>query len=129
MSGRPMHAEEVVEQCLYESGARGLSQHAREVALVGLLVVPDGAVSMREYRRRIRETYIKAHPERGSFFILFVLPVLISLISNWIAKWILSHTDMRTIRSQAFDALTESSPRMTDTLISISSPERKQTEP
>lgn len=129
MPRRQMHAEEVVEQCLYESGARGLSQHAREVALVGLLVVPDGAVSMREYRRRIRETYIKAHPERGSFFILFVLPVLISLISNWIAKWILSHTDMRTIRSQAFDALTESSPRMTDTLISISSPERKQTEP
>lgn len=129
MPGRQMHAEEVVEQCLYESGARGLSQHAREVALVGLLVVPDGAVSMREYRRRIKETYIKAHPERGSFFLIFVLPVLISLVSNWIAKWILNRTDMRTIRSQAFDALTASSPRMTDTLISISSPEKNQTEP
>jgi hypothetical protein len=129
MPRRQMHAEEVVEQCLYESGARGLSQHAREVALVGLLVVPDGAISMREYRRRIKETYIKAHPERGSIFLIFVLPVLISLVSNWIAKWILDRSDMKTIRSQAFDALTESSPSMTATLISISSPERNQTRP
>lgn len=129
MPRRQMHAEEVADLCLYESGARGLSKHAREVALVGLLVVPDGAISMREYRSRMRETYIKAHPERGSFFLLFVLPVLISLVSNWIAKWILDRTDMKTIRGQAFDALTASSPRMTDTLISISSPRKNQTEP
>jgi hypothetical protein len=99
------------------------------VALVGLLVVPDGAVSMREFRRRIKETYVKAHPEHGSFFLIFVLPVLISLISNWIAKWIMNRTDMRSIRAGAFDALTESSPRMTDILTSISFQRKNRTEP
>jgi hypothetical protein len=124
-----MLATEVADQCLYESGARGISKHAREVALVGLLVVPDGAVSMREYRRRIKETYLKANPECGSFFIIFVLPVLISLVSNWIAKWILDRKDMKAIRSQAFDALSDSSPHWMDTRTSISFPPKNQTEP
>lgn len=118
---RNMRAEEVVEKCLYESGARGISKHARNVALVGLLVVPDGAIGMREYRRRIKETYIKANPECGSFFLIFVLPVLISLVSTWISRWIINRTDLRTIRSQAFDELSESLPRLMDTLTCTSS--------
>lgn len=119
-----MQATEVADLCLYESGARGISAHSREVALVGLLVVPDGAISMRSYRRRIKETYLRMHPECGSFFVIFVLPVLISLVSNWIAKWITNRKDMKTIKSQAFDALTVSSPssmeRLTSTPISPS---------
>lgn len=107
-----MRAEEIAEQCLYESGARGISRHARDVALVGLLVVPDGAISMRQYRRRIRETYLQANPECGSLFMLVVLPVLISLVSNWISRWIMSRTDAREIRSQAFDELIVSLPRL-----------------
>jgi hypothetical protein len=107
-----VRAQEVADQCLYESGARGISKHARDVALVGLLVVPDGAISMRQYRRRIRETYLQANPECGSFFLIFVLPVLISLVSNWISRWIINRTDMREIRSEAFDSLIESLPRL-----------------
>jgi hypothetical protein len=115
-----LQASEVADLCLYESGARGISKHSKEVALVGLLVVPDGAISMRSYRRRMKETYLRMHPECGSFFVMFVLPVLISLVSNWIAKWITNRKDMRAIRSQAFDALTESSPSLMDRLTSIS---------
>lgn len=114
-----LQASEVADLCLFESGARGISKHSREVALVGLLVVPDGAISMRTYRRRMKETYLRMHPECGSFFVMFVLPVLISLVSNWIAKWITNRKDMRTIRSQAFDALTESSPSVMERLTSI----------
>jgi hypothetical protein len=121
-----LQATEVADLCLYESGARGISAHSREVALVGLLVVPDGAISMRTYRRRMKETYVRMHPECGSVFLLFVLPVLISLVSNWIAKWIMNRKDMKTIKSQAFDALTASSPsameRLTSTPISPSEP-------
>lgn len=123
-----MLATEVADLCLYESGTRGLSEHARQVALVGLLVVPDGAISMRSFRRRMRETYLQTHPEAGSFFVIFVLPILISLISNWIAKWIINRTDMKTIRSQAFDALSASVPGWTGTRMSTSSPPKKQTE-
>jgi hypothetical protein len=113
-----LQATEVADLCLYESGARGISAHSREVALVGLLVVPDGAISMRTYRRRMKETYLRMHPECGSFFILFVLPVLISLVSNWVAKWIMNRKDMKTIRSQAFDALTELSQNAMERLTS-----------
>lgn len=123
-----MQAAEVADLCLYESGARGISKHSREVALVGLMLVPDGAISMRQYRRRMRETYLRMHPECGSFFVIFVLPVLISLVSNWIAKWIINRKDMRTIRSQAFDALIASSPSMTERLTSISTPPKIQGE-
>ena len=101
---------EVVEQCLAETGTRKVSDRAREVALIGILVAPEGTIFMREYRTRIKETYIKANPEVGSFFLIFILPILVSLISNWIARWILNRTDMKRMRSQAFDALTESSP-------------------
>lgn len=123
-----MQAAEVADLCLYESGARGISKHSREVALVGLMLVPDGSISMRQYRRRMRETYLRMHPECGSFFVMFVLPVLISLVSNWIAKWIINRKDMRTIRSQAFDALIASSPSMTERLTSISTPPKIQSE-
>lgn len=126
MRKRHVRAEEVAEQCLYESGARGISKHARDVALVGLMVVPDGAISMREYRRRIKETYLQANPECGSFFVIFVLPVLISLVSNWISHWILNRRDMREIRSQAFDALSESLPHLGTRPMSISSTRSEQ---
>lgn len=124
-----MQAEEVVDLCLYESGARGISKHSREVALVGLMLVPDGSISMRQYRRRMKETYLRMHPECGSFFVMFVLPVLISLVSNWIARWIINRKDVKAIRSQAFDALTASSPSLTERLTSISTPPKTQSEP
>jgi hypothetical protein len=60
---------------------------------------------MREYRRRIKERYCETH-ECGSVFLIFVLPLLISLVSNWIAKWILTHKDITRIRQEACAALT-----------------------
>lgn len=123
-----MHAEAVADQCLYESGARGIHSKAREVTLIGLMLVPDGAISMRTYRKRIRETYLNLNPEAGSFFVIFVLPILISLISNWIAKWILNRTDLMTIRSQAFDSLIASSQSVAMRLISTSTPPKTQTD-
>lgn len=109
-AGVQVQAEEVVEQCLRDTGAHKVSDRAKEVALIALLVAPTGAIFMREYRTRIKETYVRANPEVGSFFLIVILPILISLISNWIARWIWDRKDMRTIRSGAFDALTELSP-------------------
>ena len=106
-----------------------MSQHSREVALCALMLIPSGAISMREYRKRVRETYLLTRPEHGSFFVLFVLPVLISLISNWIAKWILSRTDLKTIRAQAFDAFIDSRPTTMGTHMSTNTPKKSPTEP
>lgn len=120
--------EAVVEQCLADTGTRKVSDKAREVALIGILVAPEGAIFMRQYRTRIKETYIKANPDVGSFFLLFILPILVSLISNWIARWIFDRNDMRKMRSQAFDALTESSPRWLEKRGSTSTHPKNPTE-
>ena len=129
MCERNMRCKEVVGQCLYESGARGIHGKAEEVALVGFMVAPTGEYKMRDYRRNIKETYLKVNQECGSFFLIFVLPVLISLVSNWIAKWILNRTDLKRIRAQAFDAFIDSQQSMTDTRTSIPTPTKKPTEP
>lgn len=122
------NVEEVVEQCLADTGTHKVSDKAREVALIGILVAPEGAIFMRQYRTRIKETYIKANPDVGSFFLFFILPILVSLISNWIARWIFDRKDMRKMRSQAFDALTESSPGWMERPGSTSTPPKNPTE-
>ena len=109
MSDRQMrNADEVVAACLRETGAGSYSKHATQVAYLALMLVPDGAISLRTYRKRIKEEYARRH-SYGSFVGLFVLPVIISLVSQWIAGWILRHrgTPIRKIRAQAFDAYTK----------------------
>lgn len=101
-------ADEVVAACLKETGARRYSKHAVQVAYLAVALVPDGAISLRTYRRRIKSEYLRTH-NYGAFFSLFILPVIISLVSQWIAAWILRHRGggMTTIRAQAFDAYTK----------------------
>lgn len=120
-----MQAGEVADICLVESGARGLSERAKDVALVAIAVAPDGAISMREYRRRIKETYVAEHPECGSVFLIFVLPVLISLISNWIAKWIIDRKDASSLRRQAIEMLRGQRPSATGMPTCITTPPTK----
>jgi len=124
-----MRAKEVVAQCMHESGARGLHARGEEVALVAFMVAPTGEYRMRDYRKKIKQTYLDVSPERGSVFLIFILPILISLISQWIAKWILNHTtdQLAEMKAQAFDSLVASLPESKGTLTSISSPPTRQT--
>lgn len=123
-----MRAKEIVAQCMHESGARGLHARGEEVAMVAFMVAPTGEYKMRDYKKKIKQTYLDVSPERGSIFLIFILPILISLISQWIAKWILNHTteELAEMKAQAFDCLVESLPESKDTLTSISSPRPKQ---
>jgi hypothetical protein len=114
----------VVEQCLRESGARGISSHSRNVALLAILLAPPDHT----YRKRIKETFKQAYPQAGSIFLILVLPILISVISAWISRWIINRTDLKMTQAQAFDALIESSPSMRDTLTSISTPPTRASE-
>lgn len=124
-----MRAKEVIAQCMHESGARGLHARGEEVALVAFMVAPTGEYRMKDYRKKIKQTYLDVSPERGSVFLIFILPILISLISQWIAKWILNHTtgELMEMKSQAFDSLAASLPESMGTLTSIDSPEKKPT--
>jgi hypothetical protein len=120
--------DEIVDRCLRETGADRISDRARNVALVAILVAPDGAIGTREYKRRIKETYLRYAGEYNSFFLLVILPILISVISAWITRWLLGRTTLRGLRTQAFDRLSESLPALTGTRTSTNSPPTNPTE-
>lgn len=124
-----MRCSEVINQCMHESGARGLHARGEEVALVAFMVAPTGEYKMKDYKKKIKDTYLKVSPERGSIFLIFILPIIISLVSQWIAKWILNHTtaELGEMKSQAFDTLAASLPESMDILTSINSPGKKPT--
>jgi hypothetical protein len=115
-----MHAEKVAEQCIRETGARGVNRHAREIALSAIVLHPDGKLDMRKFRKEIRDAYKQTYGE-GSIVVFLTLSILVSLISNWIARWILDVWDRSAVKTQAFDALLASSPRWGNTLTSIRS--------
>jgi len=97
-------ASRVAEACAAESGANTLSDKAKDVALIAIAcATPD----KKAWRRKIKENYRKRHPECGSVFLIFVLPLLISLISNWLAKWIFKESlgDLDAMRAEALNAL------------------------
>jgi hypothetical protein len=114
--------DDIVARCLRETGAGRISDRARDVALVAIMVTPDGALGTREYRRRIKETYLRYSGEYNSFFLLVILPILISVISAWITRWLVGQTTLRGLRTQAFDRLSESLPALTGTRTSTSFP-------
>lgn len=119
-----MYADQIVAQCLYETGARGMSKYSPELAYLGLIYAQDRAM-----RKKMRTAFTKAHPDVGSVFLIFILPILISVISNWIVKWISNRTDLPRIQGQAYDALIGLSPAMKDTLTSTNTPQKSRTEP
>jgi len=93
-----LHAKDIADRCTRETGARRISRYANEVALIALWltdVPPQDNI-----QRRIRDTFKERHPERGSIFIMIVLPILVSVISQWIVEW-LKNRDVTAIRNQA----------------------------
>lgn len=121
--------KDIVSECLRDTGADRISDHAEVVTLIGLIHAPLAVAGRKIYTRRIKDTFVQGNPQVGSVFIIFVLPILISVISAWITKWILNRKDLAKIQGQAYDALTELSPSMTGTLISISIPRKNQDGP
>ena len=123
---REMRTEEIVFHCLRDTGARGMSKHSEEVALLGLIFAQ---LAGKQRRVAMRRAFIQGHPEVGSVFLIIVLPILIQVISAWITRWILNRKDLKRVQADAYDALTALSPSTTATLTSISTPPTKPTEP
>lgn len=97
-----LHAEDIAEQCVRETGARRISKHAKEIALIALWLTempPQDSI-----KKMIRAAFLERHPECGSIFIMIVLPILISVISQWIIKW-LTTKQTAMIRLQAKNIL------------------------
>ncbi len=60
-----------------------MSDHAISMAMIGLASCGDDG---KPSRRAMREAYIEEH-RPGFVFTMIVLPLLISLVSQWIIRW------------------------------------------
>lgn len=99
-----MMAEQIADLCVSETKTHKMSAHAKEVALVAIACAnPD----LKAWRRQIKTNYKVRHPECGSIFLVFILPLIISLVSNWLAKWIFkeSPTGFALLKAEALNAL------------------------
>lgn len=78
-----LNATEVAELCVRETKADQLSPNAKSMAMIGLASCSaDGKPS----RKAMRAAYIEEH-RPGFVFTVIVLPLLISLVSQWIIRW------------------------------------------
>lgn len=99
-----MTAQDVANDCLHHTQAEKLSGEAKEVTLIAIACANP---NLKKWRRQIKACYRTRHPECGSIFLIFILPLLISLISNWLAKWIFkgTTTGLDVLKAQALNAL------------------------
>ena len=78
-----LRATQVAERCVRETKTDQMSPHAKSMALIGLASCDaDGKPS----RKAMRAAYIEEH-RPGFVFTMIVLPLLISLVSQWIIRW------------------------------------------
>jgi hypothetical protein len=97
-----MRIKRVAEACLQESGAGTISDKAGELTLIAIACASE---DMKEWRDNIKRQYRKRHPKCGSIFLIFILPLLVSLISNWLARWIFKDSDLQTLKAEALNEL------------------------
>jgi len=81
-------AREVAQLCVRETKADQLCEHATSLALIGLASCgADGKPS----RKAMRAAYIAEH-RPGFVITMIVLPLAISLVSQWIIRWWFGHS-------------------------------------
>lgn len=84
-----LHAAKVAAECADDTGTRLITQHAEEIALLAILLTdipPQDNI-----KQRIKQAFLDRNPECRSIFIMIVLPIVISVISQWIVKWLTTH--------------------------------------
>lgn len=80
-----MLASQIARRCAEETGAARMSRYGEEVALLAMLNANEDKSA---WKKSVRQAFRARHQECGSVFLLIVLPILINLISAWLAKWI-----------------------------------------
>lgn len=101
-------AKEVAQWCLESTGTKKYGAKAEKVALISIMLLPDYDIDLHAYKRLVRKECWRRKDQFGSFFLVFILPIIVNVIAMWIAKWFLNRTNdspMMKIRGQAFDAL------------------------
>jgi len=115
MPRRQMHAEEAVGQCVRLTGC------TRELAQLAIVLFPGE--NTREYREDIADAYTKG-VKCGFIWATLVLPVLISIVSSLVARWLIEVFDRPKAMAEAYDMLLASHCKWADILTSINTNQR-----
>ena len=99
-----MTAGQIADLCVRETKTHKMSDTAKDVALIAIACADQ---DMKAWRKKIRANYKARHPQCGSIFFVFVLPLIISLVSNWLAKWIFkgNQDGLDMLKTEALNAL------------------------
>ncbi len=99
-----MRAQQIAVRCAEETGASRMSTHGEEVALIAIATANK---DMRAWRKVIRTTFRERHQECGSILLMILIPIIVNLISAWLAKWIFTEppTSLEEMRMEALSAL------------------------
>ena len=99
-----MFAQQIAARCADETGVARMSTHGEEVALIAIATAnPD----LRAWRKEIRSTFRARHKECGSILLMILIPIIVNLVSAWLAKWIFKEqpTSLEQMRMEAISAL------------------------
>jgi len=99
-------ASGIADMCVEQTRVGEMSRHAKRVALAGIAVYPEGDVRLKEYRKAIANK-VKEDKRCGFIFTMIVLPLIISIISQWLVKWFMNRkkTDWNQMKAQAQESL------------------------
>jgi hypothetical protein len=80
-----MLAQQIAARCAEETGTARMSKHSEEVALIAIATAsPD----MRAWKKQVRSEFRSRHQEYGSILLMILIPVIVNLVTAWLAKWI-----------------------------------------
>lgn len=99
-----MLAQQIAHRCADETGTARMSKHSEEIALIAIATAdPD----RRTWKQRIRGEFRARHPECGSILLMILIPIIVNLISAWLARWIFNEhpTSLEHMRTEARSAL------------------------
>lgn len=99
-----MRAQQIAHRCVEETGTDRMSNHSEEVALIAIATAnPD----LRAWKKQIRSEFRSRHQEYGSILLMILIPIIVNLITAWLAKWIFSEhaRSLEYLRLEANSAL------------------------
>ena len=80
-----MLAQQIAMRCAQETGAARMSKHSEEVALIALVTANE---DMPAWRKTVRKDFRDRHKECGSILLMILIPIIVNLVTAWLAKWI-----------------------------------------
>lgn len=81
-----------------------MSNFSTEVALIA---IANANTDMKAWRRTIRSEFRARHKECGSILLMILIPIIVNIVSAWLAKWIFKEhpTSLDHLRLEAITAL------------------------